>query len=143
MSLVKFKVLQGYIDDYSSFEDNLYDLTKSQLFELRTKLDHAFANATTWFNILKSGRRKILPDSQKLIFDTYRILEAAHQAVLREIVLVEISDEAAKEWEHELYPQQRENEADYNYGLLSPLDCDDFSAEIDETWYPTPIGGLS
>lgn len=143
MSLVKFDVLQDYISSFANVDEILPKLSTKQLYKLYAELKDAQANATMWFNILQSNRRKILPKNKELIIAAYRNLEQAHKAVHHEVVLVEIAEEEEEEegWEHELQPYEQGSKTEYDYGLLAPYEIDDFDNEMDETWYPTPIRG--
>lgn len=140
MSLVKFGVLQAYINSYSTVEAELSDASRNKLYDLHYLLEHAFNNAATWYNVLEAGKRRILPQNQVLIVKTYKLLEAALNSVLSAIVLAEIT-EVEEQWGGMLDPAQAQNNADYDYGLLSSYSGDEFSAEMDETWYPAPAGG--
>ena len=139
MRLVKFTVLQNYVDEYSNIDQVLPRLNLGQLYDLSAELNFALANTATWLNIMLAGRRKIRPNNQRLISNSYNLLSAATHVIRQEIVLVEIAEEDEADWEENLYPQEENSQADYDYGLLSPYEGEDFSDEMDETWYPTPI----
>lgn len=137
--LVAHYRLDEYLNHYSGVLARVGQYGKRKLYRLRGELAEPLRETGAWYETMIRRKYRLTATKQDLIRDTFEVLNALDDEVIRLIVEIQEDEAVDRAWEAQNLPIQRHSNVVPEHPLAAPYESKDVTVFMDRTWFPVPV----
>lgn len=137
--LIAHERLNEYQEHYAAVLSRVINYSKKRLYSLRDEIKKPLHETRAWYETMARRKYRLTVEKQYLIRNTYEVLNALDDEIIRLIIEIQEEEAVDRAWEAKNLPTRKLSDGIPEHPLAAPYESEDLTVHMNRTWFPVPV----